>query len=482
MSATLLSGVLLANGSRADVLLRDDTIAAVAMPGTVVADGAARIDGARRLLLPGLVNAHFHSSENWFKGRFDRLPLEPWMLFSYPPLLAPEQTPDEVYLRTLLGACDLLRGGCTTVVDFLYELHGFTGATVDAVVRAYRDAGLRALVVLGMGDLAWAETVILDETRLGARARDALATDAPPSWEEWEGFARDMVAAHHRPQDGIAIGLGPSGPQRCSESMLAGCTALARELDLCVHIHVLETRMQAETGMRRWGTTLPARLDEIGFLGPEVCFEHAIWLTGDDVARMAGRDVRVAHNPVSNLKLGSGICDVRALRGAGISVGLGTDGASSNDGSDMLACVKTGALLHRGPDTDFDRWLGAADLWDMGTCGGAAATPWDGALGQIERGAAADLLLLDLDHRAFTPLHEPLRQTVFTAPAGAITDVFVAGRRVIADGVIAGFDERAMLADARDAGRAVTARFAAADALADELMDAVTAGWRAVAA
>ncbi len=480
MSTTLLADVLLPAGTRADVLLDDGVIASVGAPGALAGD--VRVDATRRLVLPGLVNAHFHSSENWFKGRFDRLPLEPWMLFSYPPLLAPEQTPREIYVRTLLGAVELLRGGCTTVVDFLYELHGFTGATVDAVVRAYRDAGLRALVVLGMSDLAWADTLILDATRLGARAREALRDDAPPTWAEWEGFTRDMVAAHHRPEEGIAIGLGPSGPQRCTDAMLAGCARLARELGLCVHIHVLETRMQAESGRRRWGTTLPARLDALGFLGPEVCFEHAIWLEDDDVSRMARHGVKVAHNPVSNLKLGSGVCDVRALRRAGISVGLGTDGSSSNDGADMFACVKTGALLHRGPDTDFEDWLGARDLWDMGTRGGAASTPWDAVLGRVEPGAAADLLLLDLDHRAYTPLHQPVRQTVFTAPSSALTDVFVRGRRVLADGEIATFDERALLADARAAGRAVTARFAAADTLADDLMDAVTAGWRAVAA
>ena len=110
-----------------------------------------------------MVNAHNHSNENWFRGMWDNLPLEPWMLFSYPVLAAPAQSPDEIYLRTVLGAIEQLRSGATCVVDFLYELDGFTDESLDAVVRAYRDVGLRALIALGIGDRAYHETVVLDE-------------------------------------------------------------------------------------------------------------------------------------------------------------------------------------------------------------------------------------------------------------------------------------------------------------------------------
>src|SRR3954464_13333531 len=128
-----------------------------------------------------MVNAHNHSNENWFRGMWDNLPLEPWMLFSYPALAAPAQTPDEIYLRTVLGAIEQLRSGATCVVDFLYELDGFTDDTVDAVVRAYRDVGLRALIALGIGDRAYHETVVLEEGLVPRSPIHLLAGDRPPT-------------------------------------------------------------------------------------------------------------------------------------------------------------------------------------------------------------------------------------------------------------------------------------------------------------
>ncbi len=461
---------------RAPAAVRDLAVAG----GRIAAEaGGEEIDCRRRMIVPGLVNAHFHSNENWFKGRFDRLPLEPWMLYSYPALLAPVQGPAEIELRTLLGCVELLRGGTTTVVDFLYELAGMTLETLEAVVGAYRRAGLRALVVLGIADLQWRETVVLDTEALSASARAALDAEAPPPWPAWRELAEEAVRRFHRPEEGIAIALGPSGPQRCSDAMLAGCTELAHEHGLLVHTHVLETRMQARAGRDRWGTTLPRALDALGCLDDRTCFEHAIWLADEDLPLLAERGVRVVHNPVSNLKLGSGACRVRELRAHAIPVGLGTDGASSNDGTDMLATVKTAALIHFDPREDFSHWLGAEPALEMATAGGAAATPWD--VGRLEEGAPADLLALDLDHHSFTPLNEPARQLAYTAPSGALRDVMIGGRWVLRDGSPTGFDADAVLAEARDVGRAIVARFAAADALAGDLLAGVRAGWLQVA-
>ena len=121
------------------------------------------VDCGRFAIVPGMVNAHCHSNENWFRGRWDNLPLEPWMLFSYPALAGPPQSSREIYLRTLIGAFDMVHSGTTCVVDFLYETSGFSDESLAAVVAAYRDLGLRALIVLGMGDRAYHETVVLDE-------------------------------------------------------------------------------------------------------------------------------------------------------------------------------------------------------------------------------------------------------------------------------------------------------------------------------
>src|SRR5690348_14855890 len=199
-----------------------------------------------------MVNAHNHSNENWFRGLWDNLPLEPWMLFSYPVLAAPRQSPREVYVRTLLGGIEMLRTGATCVVDFLYELQGFSDELLAAVVQAYRDLGLRAVIALAIADRAYHETVVLDERLVEPELIERLERDRPPAWPESEAFVRQAVERFHRPDEGISICPAPSGPQRCTDELLGGAAALADELDLPIHIHVLETRMQALSGRRMY--------------------------------------------------------------------------------------------------------------------------------------------------------------------------------------------------------------------------------------
>jgi cytosine/adenosine deaminase-related metal-dependent hydrolase len=424
-----------------------------------------------------MVNAHCHSNENWFRGRWDNLPLEPWMLFSYPVLAAPPQSPDEIYLRTLLGGIEMLRSGATCVVDFLYELQGFSEASLDAVVRAYRDLGLRALVGLAIADRAYHETVVLDAGLVAPELIHRLEREKPPAWPEWEAFVRGAVERFHRPDEGISICPAPSGPQRCTDELLVGAAALADELDLAVHIHVLETRMQALSGRRMYGKTLPEHLDALGFLSPRVSFEHGIWLTPADIELVGARGVTIVHNPVSNLKLGSGICPVPELLAAGVNVALGTDGMSSNDGNDMYAAVKTAALLHKLWEVDYERWLGAAEAWRMATEGGAAAAGDRDGLGRIEPGRRADLVLLDLDSIPFTPLNDALHQLALGSTTLAVRSALVGGRFVLRNGVLTGVDEAALLAAGREFGAAIVARHDESFEVGRQLLASVRAGW-----
>ena len=440
-------------------------------------EGAERVDCSRFLVVPGMVNAHNHSNENWMRGMWDNLPLEPWMLFSYPALAAPAQTPDEIYLRTLLGAIEQLKSGATCVVDFLYELDGFTDDSLDAVVRAYRDVGLRALIALGIGDRAYHETVVLDEGLVSRDLIDRLERDKPPTWDEWERFVRDAVERFHRPDEGISICPAPSGPQRCTDEMLVGCAALAEELDTVLHIHVLETRMQAVSGQQMYGQTLVEHMDAIGFLSPRVCFAHGIWLTPGDIRIVRDRGVTIAHNPVSNLKLGSGIAAVPTLLAEGVNVALGTDGMSSNDGLDMFASLKQAALLHKLWGIDYERWTGAAEAWQLATIGGAQAAGDAAGLGLIEPGRRADLVLLDLESHVFTPLNDPLRQLAFGSTTLAVDSVLVGGDWKVRGGQVATVDERAVLAEARERGREIMGRFDEAFELGQQLLVPLRGGW-----
>jgi 5-methylthioadenosine/S-adenosylhomocysteine deaminase len=458
---------------RADIGIRDGRIDFVGEGG---ATACRKVDCSRFLVVPGIVNAHSHSNENWLRGRFDNLPLEPWMLFSYPVLAAPGQTRREIYVRTLLGALEMIRSGATSVVDFLYELPELTDGSLSAVVEAYRDIGMRALIVLGMGDRAYHETVALD---LGLVPQDLCAElerETPPAWSDWRQLARSAVARFHRPEEGISIGLGPSGPQRCTDEMLAGCAALAHDLDLVVHIHVLETRMQALSGRRLYGTTLPEHLDEIGFLGERVNFEHAIWLTDHDIDLVASSGTGIVHSPISNMKLGSGISPVPLLLRRGVNVALGSDGMSSNDGNDLYATLKVAGLLHKLWAVDYEEWAGAREAWRIATAGGAQPMA-NAGVGRLGPGAHADLVLLDLDSLPFTPLNEPVNHIVFSTTRAAVHSTMVGGRWVLRAGETVGVDEGAILAEARELAPAVLARHARAFETAERLVAAVRRGW-----
>jgi cytosine/adenosine deaminase-related metal-dependent hydrolase len=261
--------------------------------------------------------------------------------------------------------------------------------------------------------------------------------------------------------------------------MLAGCAALADELDLPIHIHVLETRMQAVSSQRMYGATLPAHMHEIGFLGPRVNFEHAVWLTSDDITLIADAGVTAVHNPVSNMKLGSGVCPVPLLLRAGVNVALGTDGMSSNDGNDMFAALKMSGLLHKLWEVDYADWLGAREAWAMATAGGAHAAGAHDELGRIETGRRADLVLLDLDSRVFTPLNEPINHVVFSSTTAAVRSVLVGGRWTLQDGRLVGVDEAAILAEARALAPEVLSRNDEAFAQARRLLEPLRAGWLA---
>jgi 5-methylthioadenosine/S-adenosylhomocysteine deaminase len=320
---------------------------------------------------------------------------------------------------------------------------------------------------------------VLDERLVDPELLARIAEDPPPTWDECEAFARAAVSRYHRPDDGISIGLAPSGPQRCTDGFLQASAALADELDLQIHIHVLETRMQAVSGQRMYGRSLPEHMLALGFLGPRVSIEHAVWLTARDIEILRDTGATVVHNPISNMKLGSGICPVPMLLERGVNLALGTDGMSSNDGNDMFAVLKVAGLIHKLWDIDYQRWPGAKDAWRMATLGGARAAGDEGGLGRLEVGRRADLVLLDLDSLVFTPLTRPLNQIVFGSSTTAVHSTMVGGRWVLRDGEVTGVDEPAILAEIREVGAGVLARHEEGFAIGDQLLAGVRSGWLA---
>lgn len=440
-------------------------------------DGAAELDASGYAVLPGMINAHTHSNENWFRGRFDNLPLEVWLLFAYPLMYAPRHTEREVYVRTALGAMEMLRGGTTAVVDFLYELPELTEDSLRAVVAAYQDVGMRALVCLAVADRSFYEGAAVDAGLISAETRAELDRRPPPAIGDWLSACRGLVERYHRPEEGIAIGLAPAGPHRCSDELLLECLELAQERDLQVHTHTLETRLQAEEARARHGCSVIEHLAGIGFLGPRVHLCHGVWMSERDAEIVSGAGATVVHNPLSNLKLGSGVAPVPVLRDRGVHLALGTDGMCSADGQDMFQAVKLAALVHKVAGRSYEEWIGARDAWGMATAAGARVLG-DPAAGRIDPGAHADVVLADLAHPAFTPLNDPLLHVALQAPTAAVGHVLVGGRRVVCEGRLTGVDERALLAEARELWPRLSARSEHAFAFGEALVPSVASGWR----
>lgn len=436
------------------------------------------IDARGRLIAPGLINTHCHSNENYFKGLFDNMPLEIWMLFSYPVLATPRQTPREAYVRTMLGCIEMLKTGCTTVVDFLYEMPETTPESVAAVLQAYLDSGMRVLLVVGYADRVYYETVPLAMELLTPEMKARI--DAEPVFTAEENLALvDRIRQRwHGTENRIAIGLGPSGPQRCSDRQLELSAQYASEHDLQIHIHTLETKMQAWTGQNLYGTTIIEHLSDLGFLSPRVSLNHAVWLTERDIDLLAASGASTTHNLLSNLKLGSGISPVPEMLARGIDISLGTDGKSSNDSQNMYEVLKTVALLHKTQQPEFERWLGASEAWRMATIFGARSVGMGDDLGQITEGQRADLVLFDLHTIPFIPLNNPLHHLVYCLPSSSVETVLVEGQVVVRDGRLTRVDETALLREGLDLGRSYVARSEPAFEFGRSLIPSVTEGYR----
>lgn len=464
------------HGRRADVHVSDGRIADINPAAEKVAgDG---VDCTHRAVIPGLVNAHYHSNGNFDRGRWDNLPLESFGLYAFPRMLVPTLSEREIYVRTAIGAMELVRSGATCVVDFLADPSGFTEESLGAVVSAYRDVGLRVVIALSVFDLPYYETVLADHDWYDRDVWEVMERSRPPAWEQWEPAIRRAVERFHRPDKGISIGLAPSAPERCSDELLVGCASLAAELDLVIHTHALETRTQAVLAQQRYGRTLLAQLEDLGFLSERVSLHHGIWMSDEDMSAVARSGATVVHNPLSNLKLGSGLCAVPELRKRGITLALGTDAASCNDGNSMFETLKVAALLHKIWDLDVEDWVGAREVWWMATLGGARAAGMSEEIGDVQVGRCADLVLLDLRSSALTPLSDPVRQAVLAPSADMVDAVLINGRWVLKDGRFVGVDEDALKDEARSMGADIASRSTQTADLADRMVGTVNRAWQ----
>ena len=431
-----------------DIVIERNKIRDIRPSGSRSPEGEV-IDLRHRLVTAGLINCHHHSSEGYYKGRKDNLPLELWNNYVRP-LKAIDFTPREIYLRTMIGAIEAVHSGTTTISDDVNVSPQLRPDHVDAVFQAYEDIGIRAMVAPTLFDRPFFRAVpFVDEEFPKALLAELDKTPMYTSTELLD-FMRRLARDHHPKEHRVGYMAAPSAPQRCTEAFLHDVRRMADDFDLPVMMHVQETRMQVVTGKLWYGSTPLEYLHRIGFMKPGTQFIHGIWLTPREIGILAETGVSIQHNPGSNLKVGSGLAPIRALLNAGVNISMGTDGCGSIEGTDMQNALYLCGLLHklRG---DHTTWVGATESFRAATVGGARALGRANDLGAIEVGRTADLTAYKLNSIPFTPLNNAVDQLVFAASRREVDMVIVDGTVIKKDGELTRVDEAKLIGEIQEA-------------------------------
>lgn len=395
---------------RGAVAVRDGRIVQVgpAVEVLAAAPRAERVELAHHLLMPGMVNAHTHLSMTMFRGFTDDLDLGDF-LGRVVPAEAALLDAATVAVGTRAAALESLLGGVTTALDMYFF--------PDTALRAADEVGLRSLT----------GPVVLDNEGIHALGPDALIDDAAawlaahPARPGW----RPVVQPHS------VYAVGRRGLERARD--------LAAAHDAVLHLHAAETVAEVEDCVQSNGVRPVELLDELGLLGPRTVLAHGVHLTDDEIDTLVRTGTSIAHCPASNLKLASGVARVPELLAAGVGLGLGTDGAATSNDLDMFCAMRLAALVHKGTSGD-PTVVSGHQVLRMATLGGARATGLADDLGSVEVGKLADLVALDLDQPHLQPVYDAVATLVYAAGRGDVTDVWVAGRRVVADRAVGTVD------------------------------------------
>jgi len=404
-----------------DVQVVDGKIAAIAPNLQVI--GTA-IDGKHKLLLPGFFNAHTHSSEMWQRGIMSVLPLELWLAELYD--FAPLDT-EQVYLSALGTAVETLLSGGTSVVDHLVLIPGQELETIAVAIRAYAEVGIRAFIA----------PLIQDESLTAGIPSGESTQNHEPYFRSTAAtleIIEEAVRKFHRPDEGVSILVAPTGIQLCSDALFTGCIELSDRYNLCRHSHLLETRAQEKLAQEKYGCTAVEHLKRIGYLSNKTSLAHCVWLNNNDIDILAETQSTVVHNPLSNLRLGSGIAPILKYRQAGVNVTFGCDGASSNDSQDLLEAIKIGSILHNATDLDYQYWITPRKSIEMASLGGAKGLNVADKLGSLTVGKQADLVLYDLTNLSLLPRTDPIGLLVLGRPSNVVHSAWVNGKQIINDG------------------------------------------------
>ncbi len=366
------------------------------------------------ILIPGLVNLHTHAAMTLLRGLADDLPLMEWLQKHIWPAEARHVSAQFVYDGTLIACAEMLRGGTTCFNDMYFF--------PKAAAQAAQAAGMRAAIGLISLDFPTAYATDADDyLAKGLAARDELR----------EELDDDSL---------LSFCLAPHAPYTVNDRNFARVLTLAEQCDLPIHLHLHETKAEIDDSVQRFGMRPVERLRRLGLLSPGLIGVHGVHLDADEIALLAQHGCSIAHCPSSNLKLASGIAPITALSQSGVNVGLGSDGAASNNRLDLFQEMRLAALLAKGSSGQAEA-IGAHQALRMATLGGAQALGLDAEIGSLAAGKAADLCAISIDDVGLVPCYDPASLIVYCAGREHVTDVWVAGQSRVAHGTLLASNE-----------------------------------------
>lgn len=388
-----------------DILINGNRIAQIA--DKIDFDADEILDGKNKAILPSFFNGHTHLAMTLFRSLADDMALKPWLEEKIWPLEA-KLTEEDVYWGTKLACLELIRSGTTTFIDMYHHFNG--------IARAVDEMGLRGIISQASFDFG------------NDGLKEKVKTDVQAAYQEYKRYS-----------DRITLALGPHAIYTVSEDSLVWLKDFAGKNNLLLNIHLSETEEEVCNSIQNCGLTPTAYLEKIGFLGANVVASHCLHLTDEDIAILAKRNVKVIHNPISNMKLASGDSfRFLELASAGVTMGFGTDGASSSNNHDILEVAKMASLKQKAKLNN-PAALPAREAFGFVTDSAESITGLK--IGKIEEGYLADLCLVDLRMPEMMPNHNFISNLVFSANGSAVVTVICDGKILMKNRIIPGEDE-----------------------------------------
>eukprot|EP00008_Paramoeba_atlantica_P012264 CAMPEP_0201475700 /NCGR_PEP_ID=MMETSP0151_2-20130828/1068_1 /ASSEMBLY_ACC=CAM_ASM_000257 /TAXON_ID=200890 /ORGANISM="Paramoeba atlantica, Strain 621/1 / CCAP 1560/9" /LENGTH=485 /DNA_ID=CAMNT_0047855861 /DNA_START=31 /DNA_END=1488 /DNA_ORIENTATION=- len=388
-------------------------------------EGLTKINGEGKLLLPGFVNGHTHSNEFWSRGVIDETPLELWLASLIDRSSELVTKPEHLYYSALHCGLETITSGGTAIIDHPSLIIGSELECLEAISKAYRTLGIRAFVAPLVFDLEFTNCV----SPCSGEARDYQAQDT-------EGVLKWMEIAiqkFHRPEEGFNMMIGPTGIQLCSDALYRGLVELSKKYNLARHTHCLETKNQVDLAASKYGCTVVEHLADLGFLDSKTTLAHSIHLSDGDIEVVRKHGSTVVHNPLSNLRLGSGLAPLIKYRDQGLSIAMGCDGAASNDSQDLLEAVKIGTILHTVSTPEYRKWITPAQSVKFASVGGATGLGQQDTFGRLAPKFRGDLVLYDLENLSLLPKGDPVRMLILGRHVNVISHVWVDGKLIVSD-------------------------------------------------